>query len=87
MNTHRSPDHLGVVQIVITDIRHHFHKRTQRTLGGRAVVRVFKMSFVGHCDFEKGSRNSQCACLVGTGQGGGHKKLLQGTCRLFRGRN
>ena len=40
-----------------------------------AAIRFLKMSFMVHCDFEKGSRNQyyQSTLLVLTWKGGGHK--------------
>ena len=33
------------------------HERTLGGRGSRMIVRFLKMSFVGHCNFEKGSQN------------------------------
>ena len=48
---------------------HHFHRRTQRTLGGRGsrTADRFSKMFVVHCDFEKGDQNQHLKVRVGLG--------------------
>ena len=62
---------LGVVENC-----HHFHERTQRTLGGRVsrvAVRFLKMSFIAHCDFE-GYKNKRFQSTLLVGREGVAKK-------------
>ena len=42
--------------------------------GSRAVARFRKMSFLVHCDFEKGSQYQHFQSYSFSREGGGHKK-------------
>ena len=58
---------------------HHFHECTLGAVGGRgsrATVRFFKMSFMMHCDFEKGSRNQHFQSTLFVGREGSDKRSL-----------
>ena len=56
--------------LAVIQICHHFHERTQHTLGGwglRAAIRLKKISFMVHCDFEKGSQNQHFQSMLFVG--------------------
>ena len=56
-----------------------FTSMTHRTLGGRgstAAVPFLKMSFMGHCDFEKTSQNQHFQRTLSAGRGSQKKSTL-----------